>query len=103
MRTVLFVLLVTLAASKVFAENAPNLAGCAGFTQNKTGSDADCDAAIANETEPKSISVMLFRRAYMEDAAGNFATYPKALADLDEAIWLWPDNISALHERAYLY
>jgi|GEM_PF-1418916 len=100
MRTVLFVLLATLAA---VAEDAPNPAGCAGFAKNTTGSDADCDSAIAKEKDPKAKSVMLFRRAYVEDAAGNFATYPKALADLDEAIGLWPDNISALHERAYLY
>ena len=46
---------------------------------------------------------MLFRRAYMEDAAGDFKTYPKALADLDNAIKLWPENYRALHERGYLY
>jgi len=103
MRTVLFVLLATLAASNAVAEDAPNPAGCAGFAKNTTGSDADCDSAIAKEKDPKAKSVMLFRRAYLEDAAGNFATYPKALADLDEALRLWPDNISALHERAYLY
>lgn len=70
---------------------------------NTTGGDADCDAAIGRETDPKIKSVLLFRRAYIEDAARDFKTYPKAMADLDEAIRLWPDNAFALHERGYLY
>jgi tetratricopeptide (TPR) repeat protein len=39
----------------------------------------------------------------MEDAARDFATYPRALADLDEAIRFWPENWLGLHERGYLY
>jgi tetratricopeptide (TPR) repeat protein len=85
------------------AAELPNPLGCADYAANKTGGDAACDAAIAKETDPKLKSVMLFRRAYMEDAAGDFKTYPKALADLDGAIGLWPENTSALHERGYLY
>jgi tetratricopeptide (TPR) repeat protein len=103
MRTVLFALVAMLVTSNAVAEDAPNPSGCADYAKNRTGSDADCDAAIAKETDPKAKSVMLFRRAYIEDAAGDFATYPKALADLDEAIKLWPDNTSALHERGYLF
>lgn len=85
------------------AADAPDPAGCADYAANKSGGDAACDAAIAKESDPTAKSVMLFRRAYMEDAAGDFAKYPKALADLDAAIKLWPENFLALHERAYLH
>ncbi len=100
---VLFALLAMLVSSNAFAEDAPDPAGCAEYRQIKTGSDADCDAAITKEKDPIARSVMLIRRAYIEDNAGDFATYPKALADLDEAIKLWPDNDQALGERGYLY
>jgi len=84
-------------------EPFPTPEGCSSYAGNKTGGDANCDAAIAKETNPEAKSVMLFRRAYMEDAAGDFKTYPTALTDLDEAIKLWPQNVQALHERGYLY
>ena len=103
MRIGFLVLLAAMAASPVVAAELPNPPGCAGYTSNNAGDDPACDAAIAKEADPKLKSVMLVRRAYMEDAAGNFATYPKALANLDEAISLWPDNWQALHERGYLY
>jgi tetratricopeptide (TPR) repeat protein len=85
------------------AADAPVPQGCADYTSNKTGGDPTCDGAIAAEQDPKAKSVLLFRRAYMEDAAGDFKAYPKAFADLDEAIRLWPQNPAALHERGYLY
>jgi tetratricopeptide (TPR) repeat protein len=85
------------------AAELPSPAACASYSTNRTGGDADCDAAIAKESDPAVKSVLLFRRAYMEDALGDFSTYPKALADLDEAIRLEPTNFMALHERAYLY
>jgi tetratricopeptide (TPR) repeat protein len=102
MRVLLAVSLI-LAASTVRAADPPEPAGCADYLTNKTGGDAACDAAIAVEKGGQTKSTMLFRRAYMEDAAGDFKTYPKALADLDAAIALWPQNSQALHERGYLY
>lgn len=77
--------------------------GCDSYRTNKSGGDPACDAAIAREVDPQTKSDLLFKRAYMEDAADDFATYPKALADLDEAIRLWPQSFSALAERGYLY
>lgn len=103
MKVAAFVLVAVIGSSSVVATELPSPQGCADYAKNKTGSDADCDAAIAKETDPKLKSVMLFRRAYMEDAVGDFTTYPKALADLDESIKAWPDNWQALHERGYLY
>jgi tetratricopeptide (TPR) repeat protein len=94
---------VTLPCVASAEEPYPNPEGCSSYAKNSTGGDTDCDAAIAKETDSKAKSVMLFRRAYMEDAAGNIKTYPKALADLGEAIRLWPENVQALHERGYLY
>jgi tetratricopeptide (TPR) repeat protein len=85
---------------------APAPQGCPDITDNKTngisGSDPACDAAIAAEKDPKAKSVLLFRRAYREDAAGDVKSYPKVFADLDEAIKLWPQNADALYERGYL-
>lgn len=82
----------------------PNPPGCAGYTTNDTGeASAACDDAIAHETDPKAKSMLLFRRAFIEDAPGDFKKYPAALADLDLAIKLFPDNRMALHERAYIY
>lgn len=85
------------------ADPLPNPAACANYQDVKTGSDADCDAAIAKETDPAVKSVLLFRRAYMIIDRGDFNTYAEALANLDEAIRLLPTNYRALHERAYLY
>ena len=90
-------------ASAVYAQTLPQPAACANFASVKTGSDADCDAAIAKEADPAAKSVLLYRRAYMIIDRNDFNTYPKALADLDEAIRLNPANWKALHERAYLY
>lgn len=94
---------VVLLASSACAADAQNPSGCADYMTNKTGGDPACDAAISAEQDSTAKSVMLFRRAYMEDAGGDFKLYPKALADLSEAIGLWPKNASALHERGYLY
>ncbi len=82
----------------------PNPPGCADYTRNDTGvADAACNAAIASETDPRAKSMLLFRRAFIEDAPGDFKKYPAALTDLDLALKLFPDNRMALHERAYLY
>lgn len=101
-RIALCALLAALTATAARADEPDEIAGCADYRTNKTGSDAACDAAIAAEKDAQTRSVLLFRRAYMEDAAGDFKTYPKALADLDAAIKSWPQNPSALHERGYL-
>lgn len=85
------------------ADDLPNPADCAKFNENKMGGDAACDAAIAAEKDPAVKSVLLYRRAYMIIDRHDFSTYPKALADLSEAIRLLPSNWRALHERAYLY
>jgi tetratricopeptide (TPR) repeat protein len=74
------------------------------YKTNSTGvSSAACDAAIAGESDPGMKSILLFRRAFVEDAQGDFHRYPVALADLDLSIKLLPGNWAALHERAYLY
>jgi tetratricopeptide (TPR) repeat protein len=101
-RIALCALLAALAATASRADEPDEIAGCASYRTNKTGSDAACDAAIAAEKDAQTKSILLLRRAYMEDAAGDFKTYPKALADLDAAIKSWPQNPSALHERGYL-
>lgn len=90
-------------ASSACAAELPDPAACANYRQVKTSADADCDAAIAKETDPAVKSVLLFRRAYMIIDQRNFKTYPKALADLDQAIRLMPGNWLALQERAYLH
>jgi tetratricopeptide (TPR) repeat protein len=100
MRVALAFLAILAAAAG--AEPLPNPQACANYTEVKTGSDADCDVAIAKETDPAVKSVLLFRRAYIIIDRQDFDTYLKAQADLDEAIRLLPTNWKALHERAYL-
>jgi len=82
----------------------PDPAGCRNYQDVKTGvADPQCDAAIASETDARAKSTMLFRRAYIKDATGNFDNYDGAIADLTEAIRLDSTNFAAYHERAYLY
>ncbi len=82
----------------------PNPPGCMDYKTNATGvSSAACDGAIASESDPQMKSMLLFRRAFVEDAPGDFHRYPAAVADLDLSIKLLPGNWAALHERAYLY
>jgi tetratricopeptide (TPR) repeat protein len=106
MRTRLLVAVLLLSCPSIgeAAPQFPDPAGCANYREIKTGvADSECDAAIASETDPRAKSMMLFRRAYIKDATGNFANYDSAIADLTEAIKLAPDNDAAYHERAYLY
>jgi tetratricopeptide (TPR) repeat protein len=82
----------------------PNPPGCADYQKNATGTaDADCNAAIDHETDPAAKSMLLFRRAFIEDAPGDFSKYGAALSDLDLSIKLYPQNWASLHERAYIY
>jgi tetratricopeptide (TPR) repeat protein len=82
----------------------PDPPACADFQANKTGAvDASCNTAIDGERDPHTKSVLLFRRAYVRDAAGDFAKSQATLDDLTAAITLYPENYAALHERAYLY
>jgi tetratricopeptide (TPR) repeat protein len=59
---------------------------------------AACDAALAQQTDPKQRAELLFARAY---AKNEKEKYQDALVDLNEAVRLDPSNASALHERAY--
>lgn len=103
MRAIVLALAVAVVTLGARADNLPNPAACATFTQNKTGGDPDCDAAIAKEIDPAAKSVLLYRRAFMIIDRRDAKTYPKALEDLAEAIRLLPTNYHALHERAYVY
>lgn len=86
------------------SRGTPDPQACGNYQQITDGVvPADCQAAIRQERDDKTKSVLLTRRAFIEDAPGDFAKYPAALADLDEALRLFPDNAGALHERAYLY
>ncbi|HEY2070381.1 MAG TPA: hypothetical protein VGG48_12565 [Rhizomicrobium sp.] len=80
----------------------PQPAACANYDKPGAG-EQDCDAGIAAETDPHAKSMLLFRRAFLEDAGGDFSKFPAAIADLTEAIRLFPENRIALHERGYLY
>jgi tetratricopeptide (TPR) repeat protein len=105
MRTRLLVAVLLLSCPSIgeAAPQFPDPAGCANYREIKTGvADSECDAAIASETDPRAKSMMLFRRAYIKDATGNFANYDSAIADLTEAIRLAPDNSAAFHERGYI-
>jgi tetratricopeptide (TPR) repeat protein len=93
-------------ATAAQAANPPlaNPPGCDDFGSNTTGvASADCDAAIAAETDPQAKSVLLYRRAYIIDAARQASRYDSAIADLSEAVRLYPRNWVAWHERGYLY
>ncbi len=82
----------------------PNPAGCANYQEIGGGVPDDaCNQAIARETDPGAKSVLLFRRAFIEDAPGDFSKYGAALDDLGLAIKLFPGNWPALRERAYIY
>lgn len=80
----------------------PEPAGCADYMRPGTPVDA-CDEAIAAATDAKDKSVLLYRRAYIKIGRGEYLAYAGAVADLDEAIALFPGNWRALHERAYLF
>ena len=84
MRIVACALVVMAFGFTAHAGDFPDPPGCAGFNTNKTGSDSDCDAAIAKETDPAAKSVLLYRRAYMIIDRHDFKTYSKALEDLSE-------------------
>lgn len=103
MRAFVLVVILAVVGSSASAQDLPDPPACGAFKENKTGEDPACDAAIAREADPAAKSMLLYRRAYMVIDRHNFATYPKALTDLDEAIRLLPTNYHALHERAYVY
>jgi tetratricopeptide (TPR) repeat protein len=60
---------------------------------------ADCDAAVAQESDAKQRATLLFGRAYV--AVDQFR-YDDALKDLDAALAAAPDNPDYLRERAYV-
>jgi tetratricopeptide (TPR) repeat protein len=95
-------LTIILLAGAAQAADLPKPPICADYARQ--GADIHgCDAGIASEKDPVTKSILLVRRAYMKDGTGDFAQYGSALADLTQAIALWPENWGALHERAYLY
>ena len=94
--------LVAGTVSAIAAPPMPSPQACASYNQPKAD-ETSCDAAIAAESDSKVKSVLLFRRAYMKDAAGDFGKYDSAMSDLDEAIRLFSANYAALHERAYIF
>jgi len=60
---------------------------------------SSCDAAIAQEKDPRRLAQLLFGRAY---AAVEQYQYDQALVDLDASIVADPECANCLHERAYL-
>lgn len=104
MRTILGAACVFIAATipAIAAPPLPAPQACASY--NQPNADAtSCDAAIAAESDPQIKSMLLFRRAYMKDAGGDFGKYDDAISDLDKALRLFPGNYAAFHERAYLF
>ena len=69
----------------------PEPAGCADYMRPGTPVDA-CDEAIAAATDAKEKSVLLYRRAYIKIGRGEYLAYAGTVADLDEAIALFPGN-----------
>jgi len=100
--------LLPLMLAALLAQSAPELppmpepAACIDYRRPGKPADA-CDEAIAAAENAEEKSVLLYRRAYIKIDRSEYLAYASAVADLDEAIALFPGNWKALRERAYLY